>query len=284
MSIEHRDIGALPLDQRGHQQIHNAEHLNGQQTGYVKDGAAPGTAVEWMNPVFIYTGAFNCAVCDAYPSFSVETDDAGEPVTLVAATACELTAGIPMVIELAVPSGKMIVTDSLRPAFDFDLLNYNSKVGQAEAQAIMVAQGCAFGPVGNSSPSLVRTGDGTFMISDVDDELAPDDEGYVAGEVLARICTDLWAYSIADLDHFVAVAREKYAAANEDERKDLVQRELIRWAIQPGDPRERLDQLGWTVTVVDVTPGTYRFTHHTGEIDFDFDAWPAVYAHIELVD
>jgi hypothetical protein len=286
VTIEHRNVATLPIDQRGHKQIHNPEHLMAEQTGFLKEDAAAGTPTEWLNPAFIYAGAFNCSTCDEYPSFSVETDAAGEPVKLVAKSACALTEGVPMVIELEVPSGKIIVTDSLGPVFDFDLLNYNSKAGQAEAQAIMATQGCAYGPVGNSSPSLVRVGgvqSDSFIISNFDEELKPGDEGYVVGEQLADICTDLWAYSIADLDHFVATARAKFEAAGEAERVELLQRELFAWAVQPGDPRDRIDKLGWTVTVVNVTPGTYRFTHHTGEAGFDGDAWPVTYAHVELV-
>jgi hypothetical protein len=289
MTVERRDVATLPLDQRGHKQIHNIEHLKADQTGFSKEAVAPGApdpAIDWMNPAFIYRGAFDCRECGEYPSFSVEVDDAGVPTKLVAATACQLTEGIPMVMELAVPSGKMIVHDSLAPVFDFDLMNYNSKLGQAEAQQIMAAQGCAFGPVGNSCPSLVRTGEpgsNSFAITNIDEDLEPGDEGYVAGEKLASICTDLWAYSIADLDHFVAAARAKFEAATAEERFALVRHELINWAVQPGDPRERIDELGWTVTVVDVTPGTYRFTHHSGEAGFDGDAWPVAYAHVELV-
>jgi hypothetical protein len=237
-----------------------------------------------MNPAYIYSGAFSCAVCDAYPSFSVEIDATGEPVTLVAKTTCELTEGIPMVIEIAVPSGKMIVTDHLSPTFDFDLLNYNSKAGQAEAQQIMAAQGCAFGPVGNTSPWLLKTGVGAMVIANLDEDLEPEELGHVTGDRLAFICTDMWAYSIADLDHFVATARAKFEAATEAQRLTLTRDELFDWAVQPGDPRERIDKLGWTVSVVDVAPGTYRFTHHTGEKDYDRDAWPVTYAHIEFVE
>ena len=286
MSIEYRDVSTLPLDQRGHKQVHNPEWFKAQQTG-IAEGEGPGTPTKWFDQVSTFGGSFNCAVCDEYPSFHVEVDAAGEPVKLVAKTACTLTEGIPMVIEIAVPSGKIIVNDSLRQAFDFDLMNYNSKAGQAEAQQIMAAQGCAFGTVGNSSPSLVRVGgaeSNSYVISNFDEDLEPGDEGYVAGERLAGICTDLWAYSIADLDHFVATVRAKFEAADEAEREKLMKGELFAWAVQPGDPRDRVDQLNWSVNVVDVTPGTYRFTHHTGEASFDDDAWPATYAHVELIE
>lgn len=280
MTSIQRDVSTLPIDQRGHQQVFNPEYLRAEQTGFIKNDGAP---TNWMNPAFVYDGTFNCSTCDAYPSFNVEVDDAGEPTKLVAKTACALTDGIPMVIDIAVPSGKMIVTDDLRPVFDFKVLNYNATVGQAQAQQIMGAQGCAYGPVGNSSPSLLRTGDGTFIIASFDDELELEDEGYIDAERLAGICTDLWAYSMADLDHFVAVARTKFAAADAGERDAFAKHELFNWAVQPGDPRDRLDQLGWTVTVVDVEPGVYRFTHHTGELGFDRDDFPAVYAHVHKV-
>lgn len=62
-----------------------------------------------------------------------------------------------------------------------------------------------------------------------------------------------WAYSIADF-------------------KD--------WKSRSGDT----GTLGWSDTIVDVIPGTYRFTHHTGERDIDRDGtWPLVFAHIQRI-
>ncbi|AVV46618.1 hypothetical protein PYK79_15975 [Streptomyces sp. ID05-04B] len=70
---------------------------------------------------------------------------------------------------------------------------------------------------------------------------------------MASICTDLWAYSIADLEH---------------------------WKSQGSDPAN----LGWSDTVVEVPPGTCRFINHSGERGFDRDAVETVtFAHVERI-
>lgn len=167
---------------------------------------------------------------------------------------CPSENGITTVIELHVPSGRIIVDDDLRPIYDADMddLDYNTALGQGKYVEAMAEVGCAYGPVGNSCPSLYRTGDGTYVIANSGYDQETDDEIPFDGEALASVCTDLWAYSIADYDDWVS-------------KGGVVD--------------------SWTQTVVDVEPGTYRFTHHTGERTFDRDDYtkPIIYAHIEKV-
>ena len=207
-----------------------------------------------LSPFIPQLGSARCWTCGDALELAVSDDSVSvrEP--------CAYPDGITTVITLAVPSGRLIVSDSLRPAYDWreeDLTaGYNCSLGQAQAIRVMAAQGCAFGYVGNSCPGLYRTGDGTYAVAspaydeEADKELPPD-----GWEELAGIITDLWAYSIAD-----------YA--------DWENRDAGRSAAR------------WGRTAVDVTPGTYEFTHHTGERSFrgqyDSDG-TVIYAHARLL-
>lgn len=164
--------------------------------------------------------------------------------------------GITTVITLAVPSGKLVVADDLRPVYDWlhdEVDDYNSPRGQAQATEAMARRGCAYGWVGNSCPGLYQTGKGTYVIAspsysfDLGDEVLP-----ANWKLLASIITDLWAYSIADLADF---------------------------ELKSGN----LKSLSWSVTSVDVNPGTYEFTHHTGEKNFNHDADTVIFADIRRV-
>ncbi|MFC4048375.1 hypothetical protein ACFOY4_01655 [Actinomadura syzygii] len=190
-----------------------------------------------------------CAVCDTWPELRV-TNEAVE-----AQKPCLYPGGITTEITLSVPSGKMIVTDDLRPIMNYDptgLADYNTVLGQAQAVKAMAAVGCAYGPVGNTCPGLYRQGADHYIIAtpgldENDDPLLPEDM------CLARIITDLWAYSIADFE---------------------------LWKARGGVP----EGLCWADTIVDVPAGTYRFMHHTGERGFDRDAAGTVtFANIERI-
>jgi hypothetical protein len=198
-------------------------------------------------------GHSRCGNCDALLLLTI-TDDA----ILVRGDPCPYPEGLTSVIALDVPSGKIIVTDDLRPVYnwnDTDMASYNSALGQHQAIQAMAATGCAYGPVGNSCPGLFRTGGDSYVIAspgydeDTDTELLP---GH--WELLAGIVTDLWAYSVADYDH---------------------------WIAKGGDP----DSLSWSRIVVGIPPGRYEFTHHSGENSFNRDAWasPVIFAHIERI-
>lgn len=244
MTHTHTEHTNLPVIQRGHQHtsmFHNPEQTLNAMISEFDDGTRFAPVVHTV---------FSCNWCDAYPGFEVtgKASDPNDPLTLVAKTECPIPDGLISVIDLAVPSGRIIVADDLRPVYDPEMQpdpGYNSVAGQVQFTHLMAAVGCAYGPVGNTSPSLVRVGDGRYEIVSFDE-----DEGY-GQETLASICTDLWAYSIADYDH---------------------------WLSQGGDS-EDLEFLD----VVDVEPGVYHFTHLTGLRGFDDETWPTVYATIELL-
>ncbi|ATM24778.1 hypothetical protein SMD44_p10279 (plasmid) [Streptomyces alboflavus] len=115
----------------------------------------------------------------------------------------------------------------------------------------MAAIGCAFGPVLHGV-NLYRTGPDSYVVANPTlDEYG---DPVVPGAThVASICTDLWAYSIADFEH---------------------------WKSRGGDP----SKLGWSDTVVDVTSGVYQFTNHQGERGFEADsAETVIFAHVERI-
>lgn len=223
----------LPVEANGHRFPDNAEVEAARLDG----------------ELFIAGSAPSCRSCGLHPSTRVvgEVAQVKDP--------CVYPDGITTEITIDVPSGKILVTDDLRPVYNWDdrtFADYSSALGQAQAVRAMAAVGCAYGPVGNSGPGLYRTGRDSYIIArpGYDDD---DNPTLAEDTCLARICTDLWAYSIADFEH---------------------------WKKRGGDP----DKLRWCDTVVDVPPGTYRFTHHSGERAFDGDAaGDVIFAHVERI-
>lgn len=212
-------------------------------------GVADGAEVETFavnGALHVFSIASRCGTCDEYPAFYAGGTD------VKVRTACPYQDGLTSVITLAVPSGKIIVSDDLRPVYDWQedgMASYNSALGQKQAVEAMAAIGCAYGPVGNSCPGLYRTGDDTYVIASPD----PDGEDLPDKNRLAGIITDLWAYSIADLDD---------------------------WRARGGDP----GSLSWAETVVNIRPGTYEFTHHTWEPGFNSMAdGTIVFAHVRRI-
>lgn len=197
-------------------------------------------------PPMVLNVGYGCALCDQRPKFTFTKD------AVHVQTPCPYPNGITTTVTIRVPSGKLIITDNL-PVYSVDesgFAGYNSVLGQSQVIEAMGAVGCAYGPVGNSCPALYRTGPDSYVISRSRDE--NDKRGPFDGEPLAVVITDLWAYSCADF-------------------KD--------WESRGGDPAA----LGWSDNTVDVRPGMYRFTHHSGERSFDRDASGAVFAHVEWV-
>ncbi|MFI0742827.1 hypothetical protein ACH4PU_32800 [Streptomyces sp. NPDC021100] len=193
---------------------------------------------------------WSCAACDQRPTYVIR--DGAVHVQ----DPCPYPMGITTEITLDVPSGKLIVSDDLRDVYDVDFdagASYNTALGQAQVVEAMAALGCAFGPVGNSCPGLYREGENSYVIaSPVLDE--NDVPSLPEKDRLAHIVTDVWAYSIADFED---------------------------WKSKGGASGTRL--LG-DYTVVDVAPGTYKFTLHSGERGFDrYAADTVVFAHIERV-
>ncbi|MFI7087747.1 hypothetical protein ACIBUR_29640 [Streptomyces anulatus] len=203
-------------------------------------------------PDFVHGTYSSCAVCDEHPAYLLRDGE------LHVQAPCAYPAGITTEITLDVPSGKLVVSDDLRDVYDtsfFAGADYNTHLGQAQVIRSMAELGCAFGPVGNSCPGLYRTGADSYVIAheytDEDTEEAP---VLPESDRLARIVTDLWAYMLADFED---------------------------WKTKGGTAKGRL--LG-DHTVIDVPPGTYKITHHTGEKGFDRDADHVEYAHIERIN
>ena len=235
-------ITEVPLDQNGHFLTELAS------VRMMQLGEYP--------PIFL-DSHLQCYSCALRPVFVLENG------TARVTQACTMPEGHTSVVTLRVPSGKLIVSDDLRPVYRVSddvmltLEDYNTHLGQTQYVQEMAKLGCAYGPVRNTSPSLYRTGADTYVIASPAYELDEDGmecDPVLPGEELASICTDLWAYSIADYED---------------------------WILRGGDPLS----LGWTDTVVEVTPGTYRFTHHTGERGFEYETSGAVvFAHIERIE
>lgn len=202
--------------------------------------------------------SYSCGMCGSF----IDPEVTKEAVRVK--DACPASGGITSVIRLEVPSGKIVVDDDMRPMFNgFDhdgFADYNSALGQHQVIEAFAEDKCAFGPVGNSCPALWQIDEGEYIIGrkpwveslddpwmDEDDVLAPE-----GARKLASVCTDLWAYSIVDFDE---------------------------WVRRGGDPED----LPGMAEVVEIPAGTYEFTHHTNELDFDHDADDVVYADIKKI-
>lgn len=193
-----------------------------------------------------------CHWCGEMPVYSYDG------TTLTSTTACTKAEGFTTTVTLRVTSGKIVVADSLRNVYNLTreqedaLGDYNSAWGQAEWMHAYEALGCAYGPVGNSCPSLYQTGEDTYaIVSPAYDE--DTDTSTFDGTHLAGITTDLWAYSIADHDDYLA----KGGTIGE-----------------------------YGPEVVEVPNGLYTFSHHTHERAFNYDDYRGtqVYATIVRTD
>lgn len=197
--------------------------------------------------------SYSCGMCGEF------MEERTTPEAVHFDTPCPAAEGMTTVIRLEVPSGKIVVEDDLRPLFNgFDhdgFASYNSVRGQAQVVEAFAKDKCAFGPVGNSCPTLWKTGEDTYVIARMPYDNEESDEPTPVPEdakKLASICTDLWAYSIVDYDE---------------------------WRRRGGDP----ESLPWTTTIVEIPAGTYEFTYHGGELDFDGDADHVVWTDIKKV-
>ena len=244
---------------------------------------------------------FACANCDAHPSFDFFDDPATGPRLVYAnrvkdnggALTCPAVDGAEWTVDLAVPSGKMIVSDDLRPVYDVPLHHergvpgYNSALGQRLRSKEMEAIGCAVGPTSNIALGLFRPDDQVdgesvrYEIVTAWDEAEPGEEGYYPGTEVADICTDLWAYSIADLAHFTARAEALVMSPGYENPRRYDNWTMSGWIASGADPAD----LPGDYAVVDVEPGTYRF-HHLGaraDFDEDRDTYPLIWATVTRI-
>ena len=183
--------------------------------------------------------SWRCGWCGVLRDLKIDGDTVRPPEP------CPIPDGVTTVTRLAVPSGKIVVYDDLRefytlPGKEEDYADYNTALGQHQVVEAYATVGLAYGPVSNTCPGLYRTGEDTYTFASPDydedkgDRVLPD--GWTH---LAWVVTDLWAYCVADLDDF----RSKGGVLDTN---------------RYNGPE-----------VVDVRPGTYEVTPHTGEKDFD---------------
>ena len=176
---------------------------------------------------------------------------------------CAYPEGLVTEWELNVPSGKLVVANDLREWFpsdeDYDV---NLAVNRHLTTLGYAKVGMSHGFVSNTCPGVYRSG-GRFIIGNYHDELwddeknkfYPNPEPCPWGEEVAGVCTDLWWYSIVDFDEFM--------------------RRVSHYT-----PNANVEELLKNVTVVEVTPGVYKFRH---DHNIDYDVPLVEYASFEWV-
>lgn len=168
------------------------------------------------------------------------------------------------VVEIPVPSGRLIATDNLRRAPYFDVkprqsINYGAGLDlwtRDYAEQKQVAQ--VF--VGNSCPSVMRRRDGSLSVVSPAWDEGDDKPALEDGEVVvAGICTDLWSTMMVDYESWLKHGGEDISTVND------------KFAVQ-------------VFTVIDVEPGLYRWTTFSADDDFDIHAMGRiVYATLERI-
>jgi hypothetical protein len=167
------------------------------------------------------------------------------------------------VVEIAVPSGKLIASDDLRKGpFDIEpqqSINYG--IG-ADAYSRLFAEtrNIAYASTGNTCPQITKNADGLLQV------VSPfwsEETGSVLEEsekVVARICTDHWATMLTDYDFWRACGGETVEEANKEFNSE-------------------------TFFLIDVTPGKYRWTVYSHSDFFDVDSLDrVVFAKLELIE
>jgi hypothetical protein len=168
------------------------------------------------------------------------------------------------VVEITVPSGKLIVSDDLRrtPTFDIDpqqSINYGAgcdAYSKLQAEQVNVA----YASVGNTCPSITVDADGLIQIVTLDwtQETGPIFENNEVS--VGTICTSHWAAMATDYQHWLDNGGKPIDEANAEFKFD-------------------------TYFVLDVEPGKYRWTVFSHSDRFNSDE-PGrhVYAHLELIE
>ncbi len=198
----------------------------------------------------------NCLECGK--NFSITTDGVNWE-----ASKCSYPNGIgPIIFELNVPSGKMVVANDLRNLFPV-LGNHN--IHQPQGILLTVQDhakiGVAHCHVGNTCPGMYKCenqkypANTQFIIGNSGKGnkhpyFDPEDQT----DCVARISTDLWWYSICDADEFVKRTGESLEKSLKD----------------------------YDAEIVSCVPGVYRFEHvyhllHKKKYDSDL---PSIYTYI----
>lgn len=166
------------------------------------------------------------------------------------------------VIEIDVPSGRLIASDTLCNLEHFDVdppLSINYGFGLDVWAKIFAELNLAYAFVGNTSPSVIRDADGLIQVVSLDWKTGQPE--LAAGEkIVAGICTDLWAAMLTDYQGWLDHGGPDVAAAN-------APYQLTKY------------------TVIEVTPGKYRWTVYSHSDRFDRDRRGRVtYAQLELIE
>lgn len=105
-------------------------------------------------------------------------------------------------VAINIPSGKLAFGNDFREQFDpLDTFNYdvNADVGIKNTIEDYSKLNLAHGFVGNTCPRVYRNGDIIHIL-----DSSVEDAASVPGEKVGSICTDLWWYSMADYEEYVA--------------------------------------------------------------------------------
>lgn len=112
--------------------------------------------------------------------------------------ACPYPNGMPPVVwDLNVPSGKIVVANDLRPIFPnpYGSHDLGTQQGLTKECLNYVKLGMSHAFVGNSCPSVYDCGNDIYRVASPEDFDKKDDS-------LATIVTDLWWYSMCDYDEY----------------------------------------------------------------------------------
>lgn len=184
--------------------------------------------------------------------------------TFGAETVCPYPDGMPEYsMRLKVPSGKLVADDNFcneyeqdapdriicGEVFGKDLQSFkydvNTHIGKRQVFMFYAKRGMAHGYVGNTCPGIYRLKDGSLTVASCRYDERSGKERDVPGERVGGICTDLWWYSIADHDDFLAHG----------------------------------GKISNFTSIIDVEPGVYTVTHRT----HTFDMWENATHHYATI-
>lgn len=168
------------------------------------------------------------------------------------------------VVEIDVPSGRLLAADSLCTLEHFDVdppLSINYGFGLDVWAKRFAKLNLAYAFVGNTSPSVTRRADGLIQVVTPDWDDEEDDFRLNEGEaIVAEICTDLWAAMLTDYQGWLDHGGPDVDAAN-------APYQLTKY------------------TVIEVTPGKHRWTVYSHSDRFDRDQDGRItYAQLELIE
>lgn len=272
--IRDRSILEMTIDENGHDILWGGWGKPKPQTLRVYKDTFKESGEVFLQ-AFSYELGSSCSRCGGYPSLVYVDDENARLAVIVGKDhkhfyeRCTAEDGITSVVEIDVPSGKIFVDDALNPVFEIsdeaerEMETYNCAVGQDQMIHAYADLGIAYGPVGNSCPGFWEVEPGKYVVANAqfltDDGESELEESEIktsfGGKKIAGILTDLWAYSIVDLDKFIAAG---------------------------GDPKTHGGGYG---VVVEVPAGRYRLSHHTNEKTWVGDNWGGeeIFAHFERI-